>query len=181
MKDKKFDDLLGELKKEVYIKDIDNKEDFIEKNIVLNEEKNVNYKKNDFHIDSNFNKHLPDKFNTAWSENKETLIFFLLISAVVILIGLLASNSYIIYTGCGSFLLFSLIIFIVFFKYAQKANKDFKVPPELVERMNIIERKIDFISKKERNYLSSSRLNELEEQIQEIKTVLKTLIDTNKR
>lgn len=178
MKDKSFENILDELKKETF-KD----------GVILNEADNFEEnKQNDtpvidynFSIKSKESDHYNAKFNVIWSENKETLLFSLLSSIIVIITGIISSYEYIVFLGAVSFMLFSVLVFISFFRYILVAYHKSKIPEDVYSRISAVEKKVDFLSKKDSVSGSGIKNKDLEEEVAEIKSVLKTLISSLKK
>lgn len=179
MDNKDFKDLLDELKKETELKDIDKSFDSPEKNIEVKEREN-----NDLTRRYSFvprEQGSGNKFNVIWSENKETLLFSLLSSIIVIMAGLLSSYDYIVIVGVISFMLFSVLVFITFFRYVLISYQKSKIPDELLNRIITLEKRVEFISK-EKDYSGGDigRVKKIEDEVDEIKTLLRTLLSSIK-
>ncbi|MEW6013494.1 MAG: hypothetical protein AB1602_08865 [Elusimicrobiota bacterium] len=177
MKDNKLENLLNDLKKESITEELDFKEteNKTEENFFYDKPSPPRF---DFNIKTD-NIASP-KFNVIWSENKETLLFSLLASIIVIVVGLISSYEYLAVIGSVSFMLFSVLVFITFFRYVLVAYQKSKVPEDIINRINVIEKKIDYISKKETG-LGLGRSKDLENEVQEIKSVLKTVLGSLKK
>lgn len=170
VKNNKIENLLNELKSQSsLIDDMDSNfsNDTPEKNI-------KNYVSNNFK-----HEHYEPKFNIIWSENKETLLFSLLISVVVIIIGLISNYIYITFAGILSFLLFSILVFITFFNYVLVSKQKSQIPSDIISKINTIENKLDFLYKKggTTSFSSNEKYLELEERVEELKNVVKTILE----
>ena len=177
-KNNRLDDILNELRKEVVSEtSFDNIEDhnYLEKNM-------SSFTKPSKDFSSHYNANL-SKFNVVWAENKETLLFLLLSSIIVIIIGLLSGYDYIIIVGLFSFAIFSVLIFLTFFKYINAASSKVRIPEDFLRRVDTLERRVEFLSKKEMKSANShgSRVEKLEEEVREMKLVVKSLIDSIKK
>ncbi|MGC9070079.1 MAG: hypothetical protein ACP5IO_02065 [Elusimicrobiales bacterium] len=114
------------------------------------------------------------RFNVVWSENKETLIFFMILSVIVIFAGLISGLEYITFAGVASFLLSAAIIFITFYRYVITASSKVLLPNDLVDRVNELENKVSYIMKK--NVSNSGDNERIIEELNEIKSVVKILM-----
>jgi len=176
MKNNKLDKILNDLKKEINF-------DISFENKEFNESNDISLKKTEPEIKdkvfiNNFTS--SSKFNIIWAENKETLLFSLLCSIMTIIIGLLSDYEYIIIGGFFTFILFSVLVFITFFKYVMLASSKARIPDDVLKRIDIIERKLEILSRKDIKS-PDSKINEIEDEIREMKMVLKTIVDTIKR
>lgn len=107
------------------------------------------------------------RFNVVWSENKEALLFCLLSSACVILVGVFAQREYVILAGVISFVLFSIVSFAAFFRYVTAAslNKP-SLPYASGGEPRVYSQPVAISGEKER---------ELEGKIEELRSIVKTL------
>jgi len=180
MNNENFENLLENLKKETMFNNIGIEESssYENNNSVDTKEKNerpvFEFKPRDELKGAN-------KFNVIWSENKETLLFSILSSIIIVLLGLLSSYEYLVVAGSISFILFSVLIFITFFKYIFVAYQKSKVSEDLINRISVLERKIDFISKKDFSSGQTQRYGEIESEVKELKSVVKTIINSLKK
>jgi ABC-type multidrug transport system fused ATPase/permease subunit len=176
MKKNNFEKLLNELKNEEDIfRENDVNFDYIRPSSMWNKPEKESPK---YFIPENTESEKMSKFNVIWSENKESLLLFLLASVIVIVLGLISSVNFLTVIGSISFLVFTALIFITFFRYVSSAVSRTRVPDEIINRIESIERRIDFLSKKDgisSNTLPEKRLSRLEEEIQEMRMVLKTI------
>lgn len=177
MKDNKLENLLNDLKKESLSEDFDlrESENKTEENLSYNKPSPAKF---DFNIKTD--NAGSSKFNVAWSENKETLLFSVLASIIVIIIGLISSYEYITVIGSVSFMLFSVLVFITFFRYVLIAYQKSKIPEDIINRISALEKKMEYLSQKETG-LSSGRTKDMENEIREIKSVLKTVLSSFKK
>ncbi len=118
-------------------------------------------------------KKVSSKFNVVWSENKETLIFFMIISVIVIFAGLISGFEYITFAGVVSFILSSVIMFITFYRYIIAVSSKVSLPDGFVERIYELENKVGYIMKKT---ASGGVDNKIAEEISEIKSIIKVLM-----
>lgn len=125
-------------------------------------------------------KNVSSKFNVVWSENKETLLFFLIVSLIVILVGILSSIDYVIFAGIFSFLLASVIIFITFYRYVISASAKTVYPSNILDRIERLETKMNYLMK-ELNDFKGETSYDLVSEINEIKAVLKSIVEVNKK
>lgn len=173
-----FEKILENLKKETsYSLDI---KDLKENDSNLDDKSTVN----NFNYETKYRfeeeKRISSKFNVIWSENKETLLFFLIISAIVILIGLISSTDYIIFIGVFSFLLSCIIIFITFYRYILTVSTKVSLPSNIIERIERLETKINYLMKETKESKNGVSYDVVSE-INEIKAVLKRLVEVNKK
>jgi hypothetical protein len=176
MKDSELDDLIRELKKDIS-DSMDKKsfnEDIGDLPLSKNDRKVV---REGYNINDTT---LPTKFNIVWAENKETLLLSLLSSIIVIIIGLFSGYDYITIGGFFVFVLFSILIFFTFFRYVMVASSKSKIPDELLRKINLLEKKIEFLPKKDFK-VSDDRIVRMEEELNEIKLIVKTLVDSIKK
>lgn len=171
MKSNKLESLLNELKTETSsIPDMDsNFSNDVSEKTIKNYINNSNFKP----------EHYEPKFNIIWSENKETLLFSILISVVVIIIGLISNYMYITFAGILSFLLFSVLVFITFFNYVLVSKQKSQIPSDIVSKINTIESKLDFLYKKSGGggFSLNEKYSELEEKVEELKSIVKTILE----
>lgn len=118
------------------------------------------------------------RFNTVWSENKETLLFGMLASIIVIVIGLISSAEYITFAGVISFLLFAVITFITFYKYILVSVSKSQIPKDLIDRIEVLERKVQYFSSKKGGSISDEKISEIEGKVEELKVIVKTLLQS---
>lgn len=114
------------------------------------------------------------RFNIIWSENKETLLFGMLVSLILVSIGTLSAREYIILTGTISFMLFSMLSFLAFFRYILVASKRDGSSAEILAKIDFLEKKIEYLSKGATNS-DDRKYVELEDKIEELKVIVKTL------
>lgn len=116
------------------------------------------------------------KFNVVWSENKETLLFGLLVSVIMTSIGVLSKIDYIVLAGVISFVLFSIVSFLAFFRYILSSSEKNKRISEISEKIDFLERKIELMSKNLGVGTSGNeKYYELEGKIEELRAIVKTL------
>ncbi|GAB4029665.1 MAG: hypothetical protein Fur0012_04330 [Elusimicrobiota bacterium] len=114
------------------------------------------------------------KFNMVWSENKEALLFGMLASVIVLLIGIFSEKEYVSMVGAVSFMLFSLVSFIAFFRYALTASSSPAL--DISQKLLELERKVSSIgSYSPHGGISEEKAREMEGKIEEIRSVIKTL------
>lgn len=114
------------------------------------------------------------KFNMVWSENKEALLFGMLASVIVLLIGVFSEKEYVSMVGAVSFMLFSLVSFIAFFRYALTASSS--PAPDISQKIMELERKISSSgSYSPHGGISEEKAREMEGKIEEMRSVIKTL------
>lgn len=168
MKNNKLENLLNELKSETFsIPDVDdNFHNELHEKTIKNYVGNNTFKP----------EHYEPKFNVIWSENKETLLFSLLISVVVIIIGLISNYIYITFAGILSFLLFSVLVFITFFNYVLVSKQRSQLPSSIIDKISTIESKLDFLYKKGGSFSSNEKYSELEEKVEELKNIVRTIV-----
>ncbi|MEW5950891.1 MAG: hypothetical protein AB1637_03275 [Elusimicrobiota bacterium] len=111
----------------------------------------------------------PARFNAVWSENKESLLFGLLASACVILIGIFSEKEYVILAGTVSFMLFSIVSFAAFFRYVIASS--YKEPIKDISQRSEIREKFYNQSLP----MSSEKERELEGKIEELRSIVKAL------
>ncbi|PIS47583.1 MAG: hypothetical protein COT17_02685 [Elusimicrobia bacterium CG08_land_8_20_14_0_20_51_18] len=117
-------------------------------------------------------------FNVIWSENKETLLFGLLISAIMAVLGILGGAEFLVLTGGVSFILFALLSFMAFFRYIALASNQEKIPADLAGRIGLVEKKIEVLSRSAGGPATDfydERSAELEQKVEELKLIVKTL------
>jgi len=169
---------IEELKKEVPTDSDIRYQDFLPRSFPINKKENIKdriFIPNRNNLIENEKKFSP-KFNIIWSENKETLLFGMLISVIVVILGIMVNTEYIIITGTISFILFSFISFLVFLRYITIISAQNKVPPDLRDRIDKVEDKIEALINNKNIYLSDNRNEELNEKIEELKTIIRTLV-----
>lgn len=171
-----FEKILENLKRETsYSIDINNTN---EKNNNFEDKKIQTIYEDKYKFDEE--KKISSRFNVVWSENKETLLFFLIISVIVILIGLISSNDYLIFVGVFSFILSSVIIFITFYRYIITVSTKLSLPSNIIERIERLETKVNYIMKEIKESKGGVPYDVASE-INEIKAVLKRLVEVNKK
>ncbi|MCX7641970.1 MAG: hypothetical protein N2Z20_04980 [Elusimicrobiales bacterium] len=176
--------ILEELKKETLYdfgleKNINLKD--VEKKIELSDSKNIENYYSKQNIEFKDERKNLSTYNVAWSENKETLIFFMIVSVIVILIGLISSTDYIIFAGIFSFILSSVIIFITFYRYVLTVSVKASMPTGILERIEKIESKINYLMKEHQLISKQGFGSDLRDEINELKAIIKTLITSKSR
>ncbi|MEF3280997.1 MAG: hypothetical protein K6357_08555 [Elusimicrobiota bacterium] len=173
MRGNKLEKLINDLKSEM---DID---DSVKSFVEINEQVSDNELPKYQIISSHTHQPPSSKFNVIWSENKETLLFSLLSAIIVIILGLISGYEYVLFAGIIAFLLFSILVFMAFFKYITVSSSSAKIPDEISNRINMLESKLDFLSKKGKTGLGSvsgERISELENSVEELRTIVKTIV-----
>lgn len=171
-----FEKILQELKKEVSDnKTLDlnnsNKEDTLVKTNDINVAKTLSVNDISYDID----KKAKTRHNMIWDENKETLLFFIIISVIVILIGLVSGHEYITVIGSTAFLLSSTICFLSFYGYIRNISSKGLLTSNLDDRVSKLERKVNYIMQKKAD--SFVVQDDIKSEIEEIKAILKTIIN----
>lgn len=118
-------------------------------------------------------RHINSKFNVVWSENKETLLFAMLASIIVLLIGIFSEREYISMVGGVSFMLFSLVSFMAFFRYIMFASYAQRKDDDLIYKISELERKVSTMSNP--SSFDDRKVKELEDKVAELKAIVKTL------
>jgi ABC-type multidrug transport system fused ATPase/permease subunit len=136
----------------------------------INKTNDANFSNNRNNSFSQF-KAINPKFNVVWSENKESLLFSILSSVIVVIIGVITSLEYITLVGLISFLLFSIVTFLAFFRYVLIATQKEQMSSDVALRLEKLEREISNLSQGE---LGGNRIFELEEKIEELRIILKS-------
>ncbi len=114
------------------------------------------------------------KFNILWSENKEALLFGMLASIIVLLIGIFSDREYISMVGGVSFMLFSLVSFMAFFRYIVFASYAQRRNDDLIYKISELERKVSTFSNSSVSF-DDRKIKELEDKVAELKAIVKTL------
>jgi len=181
MKKNKLEDILNELKKETdFMEPLEKETDDFKKFTQQTEsEKDVIKNYNNTFYDLDY-KNVSSKFNVVWAENKETLLFSVLSSIIVIMIGFLSGYDYIIIGGFLAFILFSVLIFFTFFKYVTVVSAKAKIPQDLINKIETLERKVEFLLRKDIK-TPQGKVEKIEEEVREIKLVLKSVVDSIKK
>ena len=117
--------------------------------------------------------------NVLWKENKEFALFSLLTGVVLSIVGIVSSVNYLTLVGAIVFLLSAIIIFLLMFNYAKSFKKSF--PPDYSTNVKIDElsQKIELMDAKDYSAgfsLSDERVKEMEGKIEELRTIVKTLM-----
>jgi hypothetical protein len=117
-------------------------------------------------------------FNVVWSENKETVLFGIMASVLVILAGIIASTDYLVLVGAVGFLLFVFIMFLLMFYYAAslRKGKETNINVDNIDRrIDELERKISVLSYQKGSQMGWSKEKELEGKIEELRTIVKSI------
>ncbi|MBU2531085.1 MAG: hypothetical protein KKD35_08635 [Elusimicrobia bacterium] len=115
-----------------------------------------------------------------WCENKELVLFSLLASAVLSIVGILSLVDYLTIVGAIGFLLSSIAIFLLMFNYATSVKKDAPLDDNIQMKIDELSRKIE--STNLGDFSSSSfaptdeKVQEMEGKIEELRTIVKTLM-----
>lgn len=109
------------------------------------------------------------KFNTVWSENKESLLFCMLASACVILTGVLSQKEYVVLAGTISFVLFSIVAFSAFFRYVSALSSRSLLAKNESQRYYVP------------TAMSADKEKELEYKIDELRSIIKTLLSKHSK
>lgn len=116
-------------------------------------------------------------FNVIWSENKETMLFFMILSVIVVVVGVISLKDYIIFAGIFSFILSAIVIFLAFYRYITQATTKSSIPSQLLDRIERMEVKIDYLMKEmKKGGIEKGIDPQFRDEIEEIKSVLKTLM-----
>lgn len=180
-----FGKILEELKKETSYDSIikEEKEPKFsagdEQNTKFIENKSINNVDNSLIVEEE--KKVISKFNIIWSENKETMLFFMIISVIVIVIGIISSSDYVIFVGVVSFILSAIIIFITFYRYILTVSIKTSIPSGLLDRIERMEGKISYLMKEREKGVREYVGHDLRTELEEIKAVLKTLMTVNRK
>jgi len=124
---------------------------------------------------------VPSGANLIWSENKETMLFGVLASLVAILGGSLAGLDYVILIGAVSFLIFSFIVCLTLFGYYLNFRRKNSDEGFLSERVDQLSRKLEAMAVKglagpsQGGTLAHGRDKELEQKVDELRTLVKSL------
>lgn len=115
-----------------------------------------------------------------WSENKEIVLFSLLASAVLSIVGIISSVDYLTLVGAIGFLLASIVVFLLMFNYAGTVKKDGPSNDGLEMRIEELSQKMESMNVGEYSSNSFSpsdeRVQEMEGKIEELRTIVKSLM-----
>ena len=120
--------------------------------------------------------------NTAWSENKEIMLFGALTSLIIILGGILAGIDYLVLIGSVAFMLFAFMLLLYLFGHYLKFRPSGPGNTDLAERVDALSRKIEMLNAKAVSASGSAysrggpdRERELEHKVEELRMLVKTL------
>lgn len=120
------------------------------------------------------------KSDSLWNENKEFALFSLLASAVLSIVGIIVSVNYLIIVGSIGFLLTILAMFFVAVKHMRGGVKSALPDNDLQKKINELSQKIELMEAKDYSAngfsLSDERVQEMEGKIEELRTIVKTLM-----
>lgn len=125
----------------------------------------------------------PAAANLVWSENKETMLFGMLVSAAVLLGGIAASLGWLVIVGAVSFALFSAATAAALFGYARnlRGAADGDDRAEMSARLEQLSRKVDGLllrggaSQPSAFGESRSGNRDLERKVEELRMLVRTL------
>lgn len=117
-------------------------------------------------------------YNSAWGENKETILFGLLTSLIAALGGVLAGLDYLVMTGTAAFGFFSLVMGIMMLRHSAPARR---APDDkaLTERLDALSKRVETLSSRAVSgggrYTVASADPELERKVEELRVMVKSL------
>jgi len=118
------------------------------------------------------------KISLGLSDDKEIVLLGILSSIIVIIIGALASMGYLIAVGSAGFIISILVMARAVFYYVYEVKKTGSGGggKELAERINSLEnRMVSLKSSSSGRDISGERSRELEEKIEELRSIVKSL------
>lgn len=119
---------------------------------------------------------------SAWSENKEIMLFGALTSLIAILGGVLSGIDYLVLIGAVVFMLFSFMLLLYLFGHYLNSRRSGQEEPGLAERVDALSRKIEMLSSKAvsgpgaaYSHSVPEKERELEHKVEELRVLVKTL------
>lgn len=119
--------------------------------------------------------------SSAWSENKESMLFGMLASLTATLGGILAGFEYLVLIGAVVFSLFSIVMLLTLLRVALKSGRNGEASG-LADRVDALSRKVEMLSSRAAGGgggPSSSgnpdKERELEQKVEELRVLVKTL------
>lgn len=123
----------------------------------------------------------PAGANLIWSENKETLLFGMLASLIVLLCGAAASILFLTILGAVSFAAFAAIAALVLYGYSRafRAEQAGDGAPELAARVEQLARKVESLAVRGASAQASGGFRggdrDLEKKVEELRMLVKSL------
>lgn len=118
--------------------------------------------------------------NPLWSENKEFVLFSLLASVVLSIVGIISSVDYLTLVGAIGFLLSAIVIFLMMFNYAEAIKKKSPADVNMQARIDELSQKIESVNTGDYSVASFSpsdeKFQEMEGKIEELRTIIKPLM-----
>jgi len=120
--------------------------------------------------------------NLVWSENKESMLFGMLASLTAALGGILAGLDYLVLIGAVVFSLFSMVMLLALFRSCLNSRRAGADGQGLSDRVDALSKKVEMLSTKVASggggsFSASSpdRERELEQRVEELRVLVKTL------
>jgi hypothetical protein len=120
--------------------------------------------------------------NSAWNENKESILFGMLASLTAALGGILAGFDYLVIIGSVFFSLFSLLMLLSLFRFFLDSRPRGGEASGLAARVDALSKKIETLSSRPApgggspfSAGSSGRERELEQSVEELRVMVKSL------
>jgi predicted lipid-binding transport protein (Tim44 family) len=123
----------------------------------------------------------PGTYNTAWSENKETMLFGMLASLITALGGILAGLEYLVVAGAAIFSMFSLVMCLTLLRVMFVSTRRAPENSVLEERVDALSKRVETLSSRAvsgggpAQGGSPARDYELEQKVEELRVLIKSL------
>jgi len=119
--------------------------------------------------------------SSAWSENKESMLFGMLASLTATLSGILAGFEYLVLIGAVVFSLFSIVMLLTLLRVALKSGRNGE-SSGLADRVDALSRKVEMLSSRAAgggggpsSAGNPDKERELEQKVEELRVLVKTL------
>ena len=123
----------------------------------------------------------PEGADIIWSENKETMLFGMLVSLLAILSGVLAGIGYLMLTGAVAFLLFALVTALMLFGHYMNFRREGPEDMSLTGKVDRISRRLELLSAEMLSGRPRSNTGapvndiELERKVEDLRILVKSL------